>query len=50
MITLAREVGEKPRRENRRSDRRRADAGEAQDDLLVLAREGGSRGRGRGRP
>lgn len=48
-VEQAREAGEKPRREDRRNDRRRADAGPTQDDMLVLVREAGSRGRGRGR-
>jgi len=44
-VEQAREAGEKPRRENRRNDRRRADAGQADDGMITLAREAGEKPR-----
>jgi hypothetical protein len=42
-VHQAREAREAPRRENRRADRRRADAEQAVDGGITLVREGGVR-------
>lgn len=42
-VHQAREAREAPRRENRRADRRRADAEQAVDSGIMLVREGGVR-------